>query len=38
MAEASGVHVFTLDPSTSGKLQPLKVGIFEPFNTNYAKE
>nr|XP_023024975.1 uncharacterized protein LOC111513047 [Leptinotarsa decemlineata] len=35
LAKASGVHILTLHPHTSGKLQPLDVGIFGPFKTYY---
>lgn len=35
VAKANGVHVLTLPPHTSGKLQPLDVGIFSPFKTYY---
>lgn len=35
LAKASGVHVLTLHPHTSGKLQPLDVGIYGPFKTYY---
>lgn len=35
LAKASGVHVLTLHLHTSGKLQPLDVGIFGPFKIFY---
>lgn len=35
IAKASGVHVLTLHPHTSGKLQPLDVGIYGPFKSYY---
>lgn len=35
MAKAAGVHILTLHPHTSGKLQPLDVGVFAPFKGYY---
>nr|CAI5851175.1 unnamed protein product [Callosobruchus analis] len=35
LAKASGVHILTIHPHTSGKLQPLDVAIFSPFKTYY---
>ena len=35
LAKSSGIHILTLHPHTSGKLQPLDVGIFGPFKTYY---
>lgn len=35
LAKASGVHMLTLYPHTSARLQHLDVGVFGPFNTYY---
>lgn len=35
IAKAAGVHILTLHPHTSGKLQPLDVGIYGPFKSFY---
>lgn len=35
LAKEAGVHVLTLHPHTSGKLQPLDVGIYGPFKVYY---
>lgn len=35
LAKNAGVHVLTLHPHTSGKLQPLDVGIYGPFKVFY---
>lgn len=34
-AKNAGVHILTLHPHTSAKLQPLDVGIYGPFKTYY---
>lgn len=35
LAKDAGVHVLTLHPHTSGKLQPLDVGVYSPFKVYY---
>lgn len=35
LAKTAGVHILTLPPHTSAKLQPLDVGIYGPFKTFY---
>lgn len=35
LAKNAGVHILTLHPHTSAKLQPLDVGVYGPFKTYY---
>lgn len=37
LAKENGVTVLTMPPHSTGKLQPLDVGIFGPFKTAYNK-
>lgn len=35
LAKANGVTILTLPPHSTGKMQPLDVGIFKPFKNSY---